>query len=733
MATSVRRRPQRAAGFSILELMIALAIIGLLASLALPFFHTYQLRSKSAEVKSNLGALRVLEESYFASHDEFLPAAAEPPVIPGATKAAFNPNPAFTALGFRPEGRVYFSYGVAVAADRTGYSADAAADIDADGFPQTLGVRKARRKRSDRSGPGWMRCGSAHRGDRPMRTGTRHLDLLMEPSPSSPEDALRERFERLQALRSAWGVLAPSEPFADRSIVETGRALSQALTELAQGAPANQEAAIAAFDSRLEELEREMRDIALEVPVAQLRATLPEQLTTDRRGVLDLLDLILGAEIRGLEGTRARIPTLDYVITLLCTGGDPHAPFQDPVALTHRLHRLCEHAAIDSDPGLAEIEADFNAAAERHEADLRNEVELRAMRRRKMELERNFFAPGVLRAIVTYNAAQMRCIDQKVLRSQNWGTPPRAEAADEGGSLYERPALAKLAEALRRRAAGNPPALDPVDRIAWCLDLADLTGAEREALLSESTGHREGLEGTTILVGLLCRSAVVLEEELPAIGIPPSELSGAWSQELADLLQQEVNQRIAVDYSGASALTDLKSRFLTAGPRRTRIRRTVQPAAQIRDDASERAEEKPAQPTREALESRRKASAAPGWRREWPWARIARAGGLGLLVLLGVALVDAIVWGEGRVSTAELEQLSPFLSDGKRSERGTGTAFAGTLDDEWSELEPAQQARAADALVAALRGRGLREIMVYDSDQRLRIQALGGQPARVVR
>ena len=222
-----------------------------------------------------------------------------------------------------------------------------------------------------------------------MRTGTRHIDLLMEPSPLSPENALRELSERLQALRSAWGVLAPSEPFADRSIVETGRALSQALTELAQGAPANQEAAIAAFDSRLEELEREMRDIALEVPVAQLRATLPEQLTTDRRGVLDLLDLILGAEIRGLEGTRARIPTLDYVITLLCTGGDPHAPFQDPVALTHRLHRLCEHAAIESDPGLAEIEADFNAAAERHGADLRNEVELRAMRRRKMELERN--------------------------------------------------------------------------------------------------------------------------------------------------------------------------------------------------------------------------------------------------------------------------------------------------------------------------------------------------------
>jgi prepilin-type N-terminal cleavage/methylation domain-containing protein len=133
---------RRVPGFSILELMIALAIVGLLAAIALPFFHTYQLRSKSAEVKSNLGALRVLEESYFSTHDAFLAAAPEPPVIPGATTAAFVPNAAFTALGFAPEGRVYFSYGASVSADGTGYTADAAADIDADGFPQIWGYAK---------------------------------------------------------------------------------------------------------------------------------------------------------------------------------------------------------------------------------------------------------------------------------------------------------------------------------------------------------------------------------------------------------------------------------------------------------------------------------------------------------------------------------------------------------------------------------------------------------------
>jgi len=549
------------------------------------------------------------------------------------------------------------------------------------------------------------------------------------------EESLRELFERFRTLRSAWGVLAPSVLSGEkRAVVETGRALSQALTELAQGPPSTGEgAAIAALDARLEEFEREMRDLALEVPVTQLRATLPERLTADRRGVLDLLDLILGAEIRGLEGTRARIPTLDYLITLLCTGGDPQAPLQDPVTLTHRLHQLCERSTVDYDPRLPKLEAEFYAAAELREADLRDEVEQRTLRSRKMELETNYFAPRVLRAIVTYNAALMRRIDEDVLSSQDWGSLPRTDAPAAGVSLFERPALAKLAAALRRRTAGDPPAHDPIDRIAWCLDLTDLTGAEREALLSESTGHREGLEGTTILFGLLCRSAVVLEEEFPAIGIAPSEFSGAWSQELADLLQQEVNRRIASDYSGASALTDLKSRFLThTGSGRSRVRRAVQSSMQIREDASERRGESATQMTKNALQSLRKEPVTPGWR-DWPWARIARAGAAGMLVLVALVLVDTIVWGKGRVGRAELAQMSPFLAHGKRSEDGTGTAFAGTLDNEWSELAPAKQEEAAEALVRSLRERGVREIMVYDDHHRLRIQALGSQPARVVR
>jgi prepilin-type N-terminal cleavage/methylation domain-containing protein len=139
-----RGSPQRrsASGFTLLELMIVLAIAGVLMAIAIPLFRSHQLRSKSAEVKSNLSALRALEESYYSVHDEYIAAPAEPPGIPGSVSADFTPNAAFTELGFDPEGRVYFSYGVAVTPDADGYTADSAADIDGNGFPQLWGFAK---------------------------------------------------------------------------------------------------------------------------------------------------------------------------------------------------------------------------------------------------------------------------------------------------------------------------------------------------------------------------------------------------------------------------------------------------------------------------------------------------------------------------------------------------------------------------------------------------------------
>lgn len=62
---------RRAKGFTLIEIMITVAIVAVLAGIALPTYSDYVLRGKFAEATGNLGDLRVKMEQYYADNRRY--------------------------------------------------------------------------------------------------------------------------------------------------------------------------------------------------------------------------------------------------------------------------------------------------------------------------------------------------------------------------------------------------------------------------------------------------------------------------------------------------------------------------------------------------------------------------------------------------------------------------------------------------------------------------------------
>jgi type IV pilus assembly protein PilA len=58
-------------GFTLVELMVVVAIIGLLSAVAIPNFQKYQARAKTSEAKLQLSSLYTAEASFFADYNMY--------------------------------------------------------------------------------------------------------------------------------------------------------------------------------------------------------------------------------------------------------------------------------------------------------------------------------------------------------------------------------------------------------------------------------------------------------------------------------------------------------------------------------------------------------------------------------------------------------------------------------------------------------------------------------------
>jgi type IV pilus assembly protein PilA len=121
-------------GFTLIELMIVVAIIGILAAIAIPNFLQYQMKSRQSETKTNLQAIKTSQVAFQAERGCYIGIAAEgvaapvagtkttpftwgvgvAPTAPGALwcVAAGVFAGTFNDIGFKATGNVMYRYGV---------------------------------------------------------------------------------------------------------------------------------------------------------------------------------------------------------------------------------------------------------------------------------------------------------------------------------------------------------------------------------------------------------------------------------------------------------------------------------------------------------------------------------------------------------------------------------------------------------------------------------------------
>lgn len=142
---------------TIIELLVAVAIVGILASVAIPTFQLYRFRTRTTESGTIISGIRINQESFGAVNDLYAditqpdPDPAGPQGPPTAAKRRWELVPClatcsravpadcaqFACIGFSPNAEIYYHYVSPAGSFGAGaineYAIGAAGDVDGDG------------------------------------------------------------------------------------------------------------------------------------------------------------------------------------------------------------------------------------------------------------------------------------------------------------------------------------------------------------------------------------------------------------------------------------------------------------------------------------------------------------------------------------------------------------------------------------------------------------------------